>query len=66
MPIPIPDFHPKPEPDPPAMVRTMTREDVLWNRPIFRAPPLEFHPQAFDATRFAQELPRVGLSSRQG
>jgi hypothetical protein len=26
---------------PPAMIRQVTREDVLWNRPVFRAPPLE-------------------------
>ncbi|MEO6876084.1 MAG: hypothetical protein ABI222_14800 [Opitutaceae bacterium] len=25
---------------PPAIVRKVTREDVLWNRPVFRAPPL--------------------------
>ena len=25
---------------PPAIVRQVTREDVLWNRPVFRAPPL--------------------------
>ena len=46
------------------MVRTATREDVLWNRPIFKAPPLEFHPQAFDPERFAQDLRRIGLSGR--
>jgi hypothetical protein len=26
---------------PPAIVRQVTREDVLWNRPVFKAPPLE-------------------------
>jgi hypothetical protein len=46
------------------MVRTATREDVQWNRWIFKAPPLELHPQAFDATLFAQELPRMGLGQR--
>jgi hypothetical protein len=46
------------------MVRTATREDVLWNRPVFKAPPLQFHPQAFDASRFAQELPRQDLGQR--
>ena len=46
------------------MVRTANREDVQWNRRIFKAPPLELHPQAFDATLFAQELPRIGLSQR--
>lgn len=46
------------------MVRTVAREDVQWNRPIFKAPPLELHPQAFDASLFAQDLPRVGLTVR--
>ena len=26
--------------NPPAIVRKITREDVLWNRPVFKAPPL--------------------------
>ena len=46
------------------MVRISTREDVLWNRPVFKAPPLQLHPEAFDADRFAQDLQRVGLSQR--
>jgi hypothetical protein len=62
MAFPVPDFHPKPEAEPPAMVRTVTREDVQWNRRIFRAPPLEVHPQSFDATLFAEDLRRVGFT----
>jgi len=46
------------------MVRISTREDVLWNRPVFKAPPLQLHPQAFDAEMFAQDLRRVGLNQR--
>lgn len=46
------------------MIQSATREDVLWNRPIFKAPPLEVHPQAFDATIFAQDLRRIGLGYR--
>jgi hypothetical protein len=38
---------------PPAIVRVLTRQDVAWNRPIFRAP-----------TRLAQELQRIGPVSR--
>lgn len=64
MPFPAPNFHPKPESEPPAMVRTVTREDVLWNRPVFKAPPLQFHPQSFDASRFSRELPRRDFGQR--
>jgi hypothetical protein len=46
------------------MVRSAAREDVLWNRPIFKAPPLELHPQAFDATAFAAEFRQIGPGSR--
>ena len=62
--FPPPNQQPKPATEPPAMVRTATREDVLWNRPVFKAPPLELHPQAFDATIFAEDLRRVGLGQR--
>jgi len=62
--FPVPNFHPKSEPEPPAMVRTVAREDVQWNRPVFKAPPLELHPQAFDATIFGQDLRRIGLGQR--
>jgi hypothetical protein len=64
MPFPVPDFHPKAAVEPPAMIQNATREDVQWNRRIFKAPPLELHPQAFDATRFAQDLRRVGFPQR--
>ena len=64
MPLPLPNSHNQPVAEPPAMVRTATREDVIWNRPIFKAPPLRFHPQAFDATRFAHDLPRNDLNQR--
>jgi hypothetical protein len=64
MQTPVPYFQQKPPPEPPAMVRTATREDVQWNRPVFKAPPLELHPQAFDATIFAADLRRIGLGQR--
>jgi hypothetical protein len=62
--FPIPHHQPKPEPYRPAMVQTIAREDVLWNRPVFKAPPLELHPQAFDATIFAADLRRLGFAQR--
>lgn len=38
--LPAPAFRPPPERETPAIVRVVTREDVQWNRPIFKAPPL--------------------------
>lgn len=46
------------------MVRSATREDVQWSRPIFKAPPLELHLKQFDATIFAEDLLRLGLGQR--
>ncbi len=63
MPFPVPDFHPRPDATPPAMVRTATREDVLWDRPVFKAPPLRWDPKVLDAVRVALELPRNDLRS---
>ena len=34
----------------PPIVQFVTREDVIWNRPIFRAPPLKVSIPTFDAT----------------
>jgi hypothetical protein len=62
--FPVPDLQQNPAPVPPAMVRTVAREDVQWNRPIFKAPPLDLHVQAFDAAILAQELRRFGLGQR--
>ena len=64
MQLPAADIPPHPLAEPPAMVHTATREDVQWNRRIFKAPPLELHPQAFDATIFAQDVRRIGLNLR--
>jgi hypothetical protein len=67
MAFPVPHFQPQPAapaPEPPAMVRNATREDVLWNRPVFKAPPLQLHPQAFNSAIFAQDLCRIGLVQR--
>lgn len=30
--------------EPPALVQRVNREDAMWNRPIFRAPPLHVSP----------------------
>lgn len=61
--FPVPNHHLKPAVEPPAMLRTAAR-DVLWNRPVFKAPPLQLHPQAFDIRLFAEDLRRIGLIQR--
>lgn len=64
MPFSLPSFTPPPAPEPHAQVRTVAREDVQWNRPIFKAPPLEFFLRGIDAKMFARELRSVGLAQR--
>lgn len=45
---------PSPLPEVPAIVRTVTARDVLWNRPLFKAPPLRVKPPVPDAKDFAE------------
>ncbi len=40
MPFPVPNLQPTPVYVPPAIVRAAAREDIVWNRPVFKAPPL--------------------------
>jgi hypothetical protein len=44
MSIVFPQFRPPPLPEPTPVVRVVAREDVGWDRPLFRAPPLEVYP----------------------
>jgi hypothetical protein len=48
----------------PETVRQIGREDVLWNRPIFKAPPLEFSLTHTDVQAFAEDVRKVGLGER--
>lgn len=54
-------FHPESVSEPPAMVKTVTRQDVLWDRPIFKAPPLDVRPATLDAATLADDLRHVAL-----
>lgn len=45
-------------------MRFIGREDVLWNRPVFKAPPLTLHPKRFDLRALADELRRIGIGER--
>jgi hypothetical protein len=61
--VPIAHFRPNPAPEPPAMVRVAGREDVMWNRPIFKAPPLELNPLV-SPTKLAEDLRRIARGER--
>ncbi len=62
--IPIPSL-PQPATTPPAIVRAFTRQDAAWDRPVFKAPPLDLLGlPALDPKRLAQDLQRIGLVRR--
>lgn len=64
MPFPVPQFRPPPLPEPAPVVRVVAREDVTWNRPIFRAPVLEVHPKFFDASAFVDDFRPIAVGLR--
>ena len=61
--FPISDYIPERTPQPPALVHVVSRSDVTWNRPVFKAPPLKVTPPKFDPKAVAEEL-RRGVRSR--
>lgn len=56
--FPVPDS-PQRTPEPPALVQMVTRADVMWNRPVFKAPPLVIDPRKFDAKSIAEDVRRA-------
>ncbi|HVU33062.1 MAG TPA: hypothetical protein VHE61_06485 [Opitutaceae bacterium] len=58
----IPNFRPHRTPEPPAMVRVVGRSDVLWNRPVFKAPPLDVPAPKHDPSVFTDDI-RRGFSA---
>ncbi len=38
--MPVPQPRPSHAPEPPALVHVIARSDLMWNRPLFKAPPL--------------------------
>jgi hypothetical protein len=44
------------------LVRVVSREDVLWNRPVFKAPPLVVRAPVIDAKAFGSSAVQVGLA----
>lgn len=45
MPFPVPELQSQPVHVLPSIFWNATREDVLWNRPVFKAPPLILRPR---------------------
>lgn len=64
MPFTVANFHPDHAPEFPAHVRSVVRENAMWDRPIFKAPPLDRFLHGLDFKRVAQELRAVGLINR--
>jgi hypothetical protein len=46
------------------MVHHLGREDVLWNRPVFKAPPLKFALSHREVQAVAEEVRRIGAGER--
>jgi hypothetical protein len=64
MSLPFPTSRAQLPAEKPAIVQMVTREDMTWNRPIFRAPPLRVEPPVVDATAFPFPAALIQLSQR--
>ena len=53
---PLPFVRSQPPPDVPAIVRAFSRNDVQWNRPVFKAPPLRVEPPVRDVRILMAEV----------
>jgi hypothetical protein len=62
--FPVPAFRQQNPPEPPADVRHMSRSDVLWDRPIFKAPPIRLNPKIIDPRVVAADLLSVARVER--
>lgn len=56
MPLPIPFSRLPVALEPPALVRLVSREDVTWDRPVFKAPPLSVRPPLEDIAAFTSDF----------
>lgn len=56
MPFAVPISAAQPADAPSAIVRTVTRADILWNRPIFKAPPLVVVPPVADLSELERAV----------
>ncbi len=59
--LPPPFIRPQLPTEPPALVHVVSaREDVLWNRPVFKAPPLNVRPPVIDLAGFTSSPVQIG------
>lgn len=62
--LPPPFIRPQSATEPPALVRVVAREDAMWNRWIFKAPPLRVQPPLADVAALTADLCKVESSGR--
>ena len=62
--LPPPFVYPQFATEPPALVRVVGRDEVQWNRPAFKAPPLNVMPPASAIAPFVTDLRRNDLLGR--
>ncbi len=55
MPLPVPMDHQAPA-NTQAIVRSVTREELHWNRPVFKAPPLNVVPPFADISELVAAI----------
>lgn len=53
--LPVPMDHQAPA-ETPAIVRVLAREDLTWNRPVFKAPPLNVVPPIADISKLVLSI----------
>lgn len=56
MPFPVPYHHTQPIEAPSAIVRVLNRDDIQWNRPLFRAPPINVVPPVDDIAELVRSM----------
>lgn len=56
MPFALPVHHTPPAEAPSAIVRVLNREDIHWNRPLFKAPPLNVVPPVADVAELVRSV----------
>jgi hypothetical protein len=60
----LPFSRPDDAPPVPAIVRNVMAQSLTWNRPVFKAPPLEVEPPIADVASFISEFAKPGRAER--